>query len=213
MPTTITATTTLTYTWKEWTRTAIITTSTVTATCIVPPRPQNPAPWWHFKPQIVQSLPTGLAAPNIKRDNAFAIRDALRAERRGRTSEQLKADVIDKRDLVKRSADAPTVTITETTATITSTSTFTAATVTVPTIVTSTTTSTTTLPPTTVYYGEAWSTVTAPQFTRTKLSVTTTWTVSVGTITAALTHWSTVTPTASVSACKSAGGHFGAIWI
>lgn len=93
----------------------------MTATCTVPPRPQNPAPWWHYKPQIVHALPSGLSGPNSKRDNAFAIRDALRAERRGRTSDQLKADAIDKRDLVKRSADAPTVTVTETTSTITST--------------------------------------------------------------------------------------------
>jgi hypothetical protein len=141
------------------------------------------------------------------------IRDALRRERRsGKLSEQMEAREIDAKNMVKRSADAPTVTSTETTTTVTSTATIIGTTSTVLDIVTATTTLTTTLPPSTVISGVSKETVTAPRSTKTKLKVTTAYTWSVGTITASLTRRITVTPSASVTACKKEGGHFGPIW-
>lgn len=102
--------------------TAFYTTVTVTATCTVPPRPQNPDPTWHRRPQIAVVLPTGLSAPNSKRESLLAMRDALRQERRtGRLADEFEALQIDKRDLAKRSADLATTTITQTSTTATST--------------------------------------------------------------------------------------------
>ncbi|KAL1303725.1 hypothetical protein AAFC00_007071 [Neodothiora populina] len=212
-PTVVTSTTTLTRTFKTWVRTAIIVTSTTTATCTVPPRPNFPDPTWHRKPRILNSLPTGLSSPPTKREAMFAIRDALRKERReARSPDELEKREVDKRNLAKRSADVPTVTVTETTATSTTTSTITGTTSTVLDLETSSTVVTSTLPPSTVFSGYAVSTTTAPQKTFTKLQVTTSYTWTVGTITASLTKWSTVTPTASVTACKRQGGHFGGGW-
>ena len=120
-PTTITATTTLTRTLKAWARTSVIVTATITADCTVPPRPWQPDPTWHRRPAIVHTLPTGLSAPS-KRDAAFAIRDALRAERRSLMArDELEGRALDKRNMAKRSVDVATTTVTETTSTATST--------------------------------------------------------------------------------------------
>lgn len=129
-PTTVTSGTTLTRTFKTWTHTAFYTTVTMTASCTVPPRPQQPDPTWQRKPQIVHSLPSGLRDPgsnrwggwNNKREKAYAIRDQLRKERRsGMLADEIKAAEIDRGNLVKRSVDVATVTITGTSTTATST--------------------------------------------------------------------------------------------
>lgn len=69
-----------------------------------------------------------------------------------------------------------------------------------------------TLPPATIKTGYAKATVTARAATKTKLTVTTAYIWQTRTMTARLTKVVTVTPTASVTACKRRGGHFGNGW-
>jgi hypothetical protein len=107
-PVVSTKTINLTRTLKTWTRTAIVYTRTATASCTVPPRPQQPDPPCTRWPRLVK-IPAGV---HIARDAApesyVSIKKRL-ADIRAR-----RAVAIDQRDLVKRSADAPTVTVTGT---------------------------------------------------------------------------------------------------
>jgi hypothetical protein len=107
-PVVTTKTISLTRTLKTWTRTAVVYTRTATASCTVPPRPQQPDPPCTRWPRLVQ-IPAGV---HIARDAApesyVSIKKRL-ADIRAR-----RAVAIDQRDLAKRSADAPTVTVTGT---------------------------------------------------------------------------------------------------
>lgn len=107
----------------------------------------------------------------------------------------------------RRAPDALTTTLTLGTP-VSTTTTITAEPTTTTETVLFTQTSTYTLPPATVFSGVFTYTTTLPTRTKTRLSfgfATTTETVTWG---ATFTRHTTVTPTASISACKKAGGHF-----
>lgn len=118
-PVITTKTISLTRTLKTWTRTAIVVTSTKTASCTVPPRPQQPDPTCTRVPRLIK-LPPGLSIPS-KRDAAaedYASIKRRLADIRARRAADLEARRVadlDARDLAKRTADAPTITITQTT--------------------------------------------------------------------------------------------------
>ncbi|KAG2170813.1 hypothetical protein VTO58DRAFT_105258 [Aureobasidium pullulans] len=208
LPTYTTKTISLTRTLKTWTRTAIIYTATATASCTVPPRPQQPDPPCRRWPRLIK-VPAGVSI-NGKRDEELETYASVKkrlADIRAR-----RAADIDARDLAKRTADAPTVTITQTTLTVNQTNTFTAAPTTVINIVLSSSIVTTTLPPATIKTGYAKAYITLPPITKTKFTVNTAYIWQTKTMTAKFTKVTTVTPTGIMTACKSRGGHFGNGW-
>ncbi|KAH0024838.1 hypothetical protein KCU72_g12204, partial [Aureobasidium melanogenum] len=203
-PVVVTKTANLTRTLKTWTRTAVVYTSTATASCTVPPRPQQPDPPCTRWPRLIQ-VPSGVhIARDVKEDYA-SIKKRLADIRARRAAE------IDARDLAKRTADAATVTVTGTVP-VNSTITFTAAPTTVLNVVLSSSTITSTLPPATVKTGYATALLTLPPVTKTAFTINTAWTWQTKTMTATFVKTTTVTPTASMTACKSMGGHFGNGW-
>lgn len=106
-PVVVTKTANLTRTLKTWTRTAVVYTSTATASCTVPPRPQQPDPPCTRWPRLIQ-VPSGVhIARDVKEDYA-SIKRRLADIRARRAAE------IDARDLAKRTADAATITVTAT---------------------------------------------------------------------------------------------------
>ncbi|KAK8219388.1 hypothetical protein M8818_001123 [Zalaria obscura] len=207
-PRTTTSVKTITRTLKKWTKTFEKDTVTVTARCTVPPRPQQPDPTCKIKPTL-KALPSGVHI-DIKRSEDTLLDPAV-AKQRYENMRARRAQQLDQRDMVKRSADVPTVTVTATqvvNTTITQTAaatTFTSETITTKTVKT-------TAKPSTIYSGIAVKTITAPTPVKTayKIKYTTTWTTT--TWTAHYTSTKTVTPTASVTACKKSGGHFGGGW-
>jgi hypothetical protein len=108
-PVVSTKTINLTRTLKTWTRTAIVYTRTATASCTVPPRPQQPDPPCRRWPRLVK-VPAGVHIGRDVQEDYASIKKRLADIRARRAAE------IDKRDLVKRSADAPTITVTGTVA-------------------------------------------------------------------------------------------------
>ncbi|KAH0289432.1 hypothetical protein KCU62_g4453, partial [Aureobasidium sp. EXF-3399] len=203
-PVVSTKTINLTRTLKTWTRTAIVYTRTATASCTVPPRPQQPDPPCRRWPRLVQ-VPAGV---HIARD---APEDYASIKRRLADIRARRAADIDARDLVKRSADAPTITVTGT-VTANQTNTFTAAATTVVNIVLSSSTITKTLPPATIKTGYASAYLTLPPVTKTSFTVNTAYTTQTKTMTATFVKVTTVTPTGVMTACKQRGGHFGNGW-
>jgi hypothetical protein len=110
--------------------------------------------------------------------------------------------------LDKRAPDAPTITITaQTPMNTTITYTDPPTTTTESTVVSTTTT--TTEPPVTIYSGIFTSTATAPTPTKTRFAFAYTTSVVTRTIRATWTRTTTVTPSASMPACKQHGGHWG----
>lgn len=109
--------------------------------------------------------------------------------------------------LERRAPDVPTTVLTAETPIVTTTTITAAATTTTETALV-TETSTSVLPPATVFSGIFTQTTTLPTPTKTRLRLD--WATTTKTITwgATFTKHTTVTPTASVSACKKAGGHF-----
>jgi hypothetical protein len=106
-PVVSTKTINLTRTLKTWTRTAIVYTRTATASCTVPPRPQQPDPPCRRWPRLVR-VPAGVHIGRDVQEDYASIKRRLADIRARRAAE------IDKRDMVKRSADAPTITVTGT---------------------------------------------------------------------------------------------------
>jgi hypothetical protein len=106
-PVVSTKTINLTRTLKTWTRTAIVYTRTATASCTVPPRPQQPDPPCRRWPRLVK-VPAGVHIGRDVQEDYASIKKRLADIRARRAAD------IDKRDLVKRSADAPTITVTGT---------------------------------------------------------------------------------------------------
>jgi hypothetical protein len=106
-PVVSTKTINLTRTLKTWTRTAIVYTRTATASCTVPPRPQQPDPPCRRWPRLVP-VPSGVHIGRDLQEDYASIKKRLADIRARRAAE------IDKRDMVKRSADAPTITVTGT---------------------------------------------------------------------------------------------------
>jgi len=203
-PVVSTKTINLTRTLKTWTRTAIVYTRTATASCTVPPRPQQPDPPCRRWPRLVK-VPAGVHIGRDVQEDYASIKKRLADIRARRAAE------IDKRDMVKRSADAPTITVTGTVA-VNSTVTFTAAATTVVNIVLSSSTVTTTLPPATIKSGYASAFFTLPPVTKTTFTVNTAYTTQTKTMTATFVTVTTVTPTGVMTACKQRGGHFGNGW-
>ncbi|KAI4843633.1 hypothetical protein E4T44_06637 [Aureobasidium sp. EXF-8845] len=220
-PVVSTKTINLTRTLKTWTRTAIVYTRTATASCTVPPRPQQPDPPCRRWPRLVK-VPAGVHIGRDVQEDYASIKKRLADIRARRAAE------IDKRDLVKRSADAPTITVTGTVAVNSTVSisipvflsrntdakqnTFTAAATTVMNIVLSSSTVTTTLPPATIKTGYASAFFTLPPVTKTTFTVNTAYTWQTKTMTATFVKVATVTPTGIMTACKQRGGHFGNGW-
>lgn len=204
---TTTSTKTLTKTRLDATRVVVTTTKTATATCTLPGRPQPDKPC-RYSPTRLH--PAALATPTtiskaryMRRSDRVVDYEWARArveaakERRNARAEGLQ----------RRAPDEETTTITAPTpVTTTSTSTAPAATTTETELVTQTSTST--LPPATIFSGVFTHTTTLPTPTKTRLRIgwaTTTKTITWG---ATFTRHTTVTPSASITACKKAGGHF-----
>ncbi|KAF2401544.1 hypothetical protein EJ06DRAFT_581652 [Trichodelitschia bisporula] len=184
------ATHTATWTRTRWVFAKRSTVSTtVTATCTLPPRAQQPDPMLQFKPR--HALPYGFKLPR-----GAEKRDSLPSGLAG---------------LAKRAPDAPTVTVTASDAVYTTiTVTGAPSTNVLSTVVTAT--ATITPPPETVVAAPTTVTVTLPPKTRTILRYT--WTVSATTRTIAATRTitTTVTPSSVKEECKRNGGHFWGRW-
>ena len=212
-----TKTKTVTRTRQVWTKELSVTTQTSTATC------NTPAPWLYkvdksadYSPTMVH--PAALETSTIvastapyrivrKSDRAVPVAyarariDAAKARRARRANQGL---------LAKRAADLPTITVNAATpvnATVTVTTD--ATTTTESTAVSST--QTITLSPVTVYAGgyslyTAVTTLPTPTKTRMKFIHKTIRTTK--TYIATFTKTAVVTPSASVEACKNAGGYF-----
>ncbi|KAK4952292.1 hypothetical protein LTR66_013758, partial [Elasticomyces elasticus] len=145
-PTTVTSTEIITRTFNKWTRTQSRVTETVTASCTVPGRPQNPDPTCTIVPTKI-ALPTGLYIGK-RSDRAVDVTIAKRrfADARLRAAA---AAAVQARDLVGRSADVQTVTSTASVA-VNTTTTVTAGTSAVTNIVITTSTALITAPPSTI---------------------------------------------------------------
>ncbi|KAI5240000.1 hypothetical protein E4T42_08533 [Aureobasidium subglaciale] len=205
LPVITTKTVSLTRTLKTWTRTAIVYTRTATASCTVPPRPQQPDPPCRRYPRLLK-LPQGVQIPRDEPEDYASVKRRLADIRARRAAD------IDARDLVKRSADAPVITVIQTTFTSNVTNTFTASPTTVTNIVLSSSIVTTTLPPATIKTGYAKAYITLPPITKTRLTINTAYSWQTATMTARFTKVTTVTPTGIMTACKAWGGHFGNGW-
>ncbi|KAK5004991.1 hypothetical protein LTR28_008244, partial [Elasticomyces elasticus] len=207
-PTTVTSTELITRTFNKWTRTQSRVTETVTASCTVPGRPQQPDPTCTIVPTKI-ALPTGLYIGK-RGDRAVDVTIAKRrfADARLRAAA---AAAVQARDLVGRSADVQTVTSTASVA-VNTTTTVTAGTSTVTNIVITTSTALITAPPSTIVSGVASSTVTAATPTKVVVRIEYTQIYVTKTMAQTWTLTKTVTPTASATACKRQGGHFGNGW-
>lgn len=211
-PVTSTIVKTFTKTLKTWTKELTVTTKTKTASCTVPPKPTKKDKKCTYSPTLLH--PAALATPTAahrymrKADRAVDVeyaRERIAAAKLKRESKAIAAPV----QLEERAPDAPTLTVTalnpaNTTVTYTASTTVTESYGTI-----TTTTITTSIPPVTLYSGVYTSTITLPTPTKSQVSYsyTTIWTTK--TIHATFTRVTTVTPTASVSACRSQGGHYG----
>ncbi|KAI9681068.1 MAG: hypothetical protein M1822_007142 [Bathelium mastoideum] len=199
--TTIETVSTLTRTKVVLTKTLGVTTVTQTASCTIPPRPVNGDPTCS-RSQTLVPWPTGIHL-DLKREIE------VHGNKKRLPGPIPRLNQVHERDLVGRSADSAVVTVAAPTP-VNSTTTVTgpATTFVVPTTVTSTVS--VTAPPATVKTGVYTSTITEPTPTRTKVSYTATTTTTTKTISLIWTYTTSVTPTASVPACKEQGGHF--IW-
>ncbi|KAL9096899.1 MAG: hypothetical protein Q9165_000863 [Trypethelium subeluteriae] len=198
-PTTISVVSTLTRTKVVLTKTLGTTTVTVTPSCTIPAKPAWGDPTC-TRSQTLVPWPSGIHL-DLKREVD------VHANKRRFPGQYPSENQLYERDLVARSADAPTVTVAASIP-VNSTTTVTgpATTFVVPTTVTDTVS--VTAPPATVITGTYTSTITEPTPTRTKVSYTATTITSTKTVSLIFTYTTSVTPTASVSACKEQGGHF-----
>ncbi|ORY07788.1 hypothetical protein BCR34DRAFT_489155 [Clohesyomyces aquaticus] len=214
-PTPVTSTIVKTFTRKRltWTKELSITTKTKTASCTIPPKPTHKDKKCTYSPTLLHPAALASATPTTKAhrymrraDRAVDVEYARERIEAAKLRRNLKANAA---QLEERAPDAPTLTVTaiipaNTTITYTGSPAITST----ETVLTSST-SWTSLPPVTVYSGVFTSTITLPTPTRTRMSFSysTEWVTK--TIYATFTRTTTVTPTASVSACRSQGGHWG----
>ncbi|KAI0582371.1 hypothetical protein Alg130_06179 [Pyrenophora tritici-repentis] len=206
---TATSTKTMTRTKVSLTKVVSITTKTVQATCTTPAHTGRPDKPCTYSPTKIH--PAALVTPTTiptnfrwarKADREVDIEWArARIEAAKRKRDQAKAP------LERRAPDAPTITVTgDTPASTTATEQGPPTTTTETVLVTEA--STYTIPAPTVLSGLITLTTTLPTPTKTKVTLaftTTTKTINFG---ATYTKTSTVTPSASVTACKSQGGHW-----
>ncbi|KAF2691054.1 hypothetical protein K458DRAFT_355509 [Lentithecium fluviatile CBS 122367] len=214
-PSPVFATSTKTFTRVKttWTKDLRIITKTATATCTTstPSKPDKPCT---YSPTLLhpEALVTPTAAAKFHRfmkkaDRAVDIKYArARIEAAKLKRDQKARDAA--APLEKRAPDAPTLTVTASTP-VNFTSTYTAAAVTNTESTVVSTTTTFTQPPVTIYSGIFTSTVTAPTPTKTRFSFAYTTSLTTKTIHATWTRTTTITPSASVTACKKRGGHWG----
>ena len=211
-PVMTTTTKTFTRVQNTYTKDLSIVTKTATATCTAPSKqPDKPCT---YSPTLVHpaAMVTPTTVPKFHRfirksDRAVDIewaraRIALAKLKRDRMAQNAAAP------LDKRAPDAPTITVTAPTpANVTITHTNPPVTTTESTVLASTVT--TTQPPVTIYSGIFTSTVTAPQRTKTRFQFTQTTILQTKTIHATWTRTTTITPSASMTACHRQGGHWG----
>jgi len=211
-PQAVTTTSTKTLTKTKFTHTRVIktTTQTKTATCTLPGRPSKLDKPARYSPTRLH--PAALATPTTihkgkGRRNRRPDRIVNYGWARARVEAAKQKRNAKDQGLERRAPDEETTTVTdETPVTTTTTSTAAATTTTETELITQTSTST--LGPSTAFYGVLTQTITLPTPTKTRLRIgwaTTTKTISWG---ATYTKYATVTPTASVSSCRRAGGHF-----
>ncbi|KAF2145684.1 uncharacterized protein K452DRAFT_315875 [Aplosporella prunicola CBS 121167] len=207
--TTIWTTGLYTKTRRAYTEELTTVTKTATATCTVPPKPSIRDKVAVYTVQTIsgEASPTGVQAvgKRDKRvDSSVARRVLGNAHRlRGMSA----SERIQERRLQERAPDSETITVTNPTpANFTVTHTAPASTTTEEVLVTETTA--TTLPPNTVYSGITMVTITAPTPTKTRSKHAYTTVYTTKTLHQTWTYTTTVTPTASVSACRSKGGHY-----
>jgi hypothetical protein len=190
-----------------------VTTQTATATCTTPGHPARPDKPCRHSPTKIHpaALVTPTTIPKLHRFMRKADRaiDIEWARARIHTAKQKRAEKAHTAasPLKRRAPDSSVITVTadvpvNTTTTITAPASITTETVEID------ETTTTTLPPETVYKGVSTNTITLPTPTKTKLRISLATTTKVITMGAILTKHTTVTPAASISACKEAGGHF-----
>lgn len=213
---TVTSTSTNTRTFWRWTSTQSVSMVEVTPSCTVPPKPRFPDPICTIIPKNIQ-LPFGLHI-FPRGDKAVDVEYVRKrfenhraAKARAVAGEKIETKPKPKRQMVKRSADAPTLTVTATTA-VNTTTTLTGAATTITDIDLQSITDIITLPPQTVHYGTMLDVITAPTPTDTVQIPAYTRTYKTKTWAVTWTRTVTVTPPATAEACKSQGGHFGPIW-
>ncbi|KAK8240331.1 hypothetical protein HDK90DRAFT_180416 [Phyllosticta capitalensis] len=199
-----------TRTRQSFTKSLTIVTETKTASCTVPPKPNQPDPKATFvptKPKFAAfaSLIAVQAQSSDTPADPVEVRRRMREARLRRGMEV--PDRLQEHRARKRSPDSSTVFVNADTVANT-TITFTAPATTTTEYELTTLTSTTTLPPKTVLSGKETIFITAPTPTKTRTRLAYTTVTKITTLYKTFTFTTTVTPTASVSACKHRGGHF-----
>ncbi|KAH9870312.1 hypothetical protein IAQ61_005786 [Plenodomus lingam] len=184
------------------------TTKTVTATCTTPGHNAKPDKPCEYSPTLLH--PAALVTPTIIPKMHRFMRKSDRlvdyewARARVEAAKQRRAEG---NHLQRRAPDAPTTTTTLDTP-VTTTTTVVAAAITTTESVLATATTTSTLPAPTVLSGIFTNTVTLPTPTKTKLQFGYATTTNIITLGATFTKTTTVTPSATLTACKKEGGHF-----
>jgi hypothetical protein len=210
-PATVTKTKTLTQLRTTWTKLLSITTETATASCTTsakqPDKPCTYSPTLLHPAAIVSptSLPKShrFARPDRVVDIEWArARIAVAKAKRNQKARSAAAP------FDKRAPDAPTITVTAATPVYT-TITYTGLPSTVIESSVLLATAIVTGPPVTVYSGILTHTTTASTPTVTRVRIARTTSVITKTIRATWTRTTTVTPSASMTACTRRGGHWG----
>lgn len=114
----------ITRTFTRWTKTKDVITQSITPSCTVPARPHWPDPECHIVPTIIP-IPRGLKINAKRADKPVPVEYVRKRFENARAAkaraEQEQAVEVEKRNLAKRSPDAPTVTVTADTAVDTTT--------------------------------------------------------------------------------------------
>lgn len=204
---TATSTKTMTKTRLSFTIQNSKTTKTVTATCTTPGHNVKPDKPCTYSPTLLH--PAALATPTtIPKMHRFMRKSDRKVDYEwARARIEAAKQKRDAGSLARRAPDAPTTTTTVDTP-ISTTTTITAAAITTTESVLATVTATSTIPPPTVFSGLFTNTITLPTPTKTKLQLSYATTTKVITFGATFTKTTTVTPSASLTACKQLGGHF-----
>ncbi|KAK7530058.1 hypothetical protein IWX49DRAFT_513656 [Phyllosticta citricarpa] len=199
-----------TRTRQSFTKSLKVVTETETASCTIPPKPKFPDP----KATFVPTKPRFAAFASliaVQARGADKPTDPVEVRRRMREARLRRGREIPERLLEhqprKRSPDSPIVFVNADTV-VNTTITYMAPATTTTEYELTTRTGTTTLPPKTVFSGRQTITITAPTPTKTRTTLAYTTITKIATLYKTFTFITTVTPTASVSACKHHGGHF-----
>ncbi|KAF2856268.1 hypothetical protein T440DRAFT_103827 [Plenodomus tracheiphilus IPT5] len=204
---TATSTKTMTKTQLSFTIQNIRTTKTVTATCTTPGHNAMPDKPCEYSPTLLHpaALVTPTSIPKMHRFMRKSDRlvDYEWARARVEAAKQRRAAG----NIQRRAPDAPTITTTLDKPVSTTTTVVAAAITTTESVLVAVTT-TSTIPAPTILSGILTHTVTLPTPTKTKLKFGYTTTTELITLGATFTKTTTITPSATLSACKKQGGHF-----